>query len=316
VSVFRKVCQGELPEKSIFAGLKKECGQWAGLPKLLKIRRLVPERLAVAPARWLGNQSFRPTHDSCFLQKRRERPPSTSSTQINLINLINFINPNQPKSTQINFINRTLAHLHIKKRFWGILLVVFGALYCGSSAVETVEFRNERGQRERYQRLKHNFAKQGLYQRFAPEGHLLEEAHYANDTLEGERKYFYPSGTVESVERYKRGVFDGKYQKYHENGTLQLEQDYVNGTMEGLSLAYYPNGQLRERVTMRDNVENGPFSEYHENGVLSTQGTYAPNAEGEPVKQGELKEYDEQGQLLRTAQCDNGFCRTTWKKDN
>ena len=193
--------------------------------------------------------------------------------------------------------------------------VLFCLAYsCVNSPVEKVEHRNEQGQLERFERRKKDFAKEGLYQRFSENGALLEEAHYTNDSLDGERKYFYPNGKVESVERYAKGVYHGKYQKYYDTGALQLEQEFVNGALEGLSIAYYPNGAVKEKVTLRNNEENGPFTEYYENGALKAEGRYIPG-EDLPLEQGELKEYDETGQLIRIADCQSGICRTKWKKE-
>ena len=191
---------------------------------------------------------------------------------------------------------------------------LFCLVYCGNSPVETVEHRDERGQLERFERRKKDYAKEGLYQRFASSGQLLEEARYSNDTLHGERKYFYANGTVESIEHYSNGVFHGKYQKFYETGSIQVEQEFVNGALEGLNIAYYPNGVVKEKVTLRNNEEDGPFTEYYENGALKAEGRYIPG-ENVAVEQGELREYDETGQLVRIADCQSGICRTRWKKE-
>lgn len=197
----------------------------------------------------------------------------------------------------------------------GVVLLVAFQTFCTQNPIETTEARNDRGQLERWQRRKDNFAKEGLYQRFSPEGKLLEEAHYVADSLEGERKYFFPNGTIESIERYQKGQIHGKYQTFYENGQLKIEQEFLNGALSGLSLRYYPNGTIQEKVTLKDNVENGPFSEYHENGNLKTEGIYAPNEDGdEGLEQGELKEYDSTGQVVRIADCKDGMCLTRWKK--
>lgn len=192
------------------------------------------------------------------------------------------------------------------------LLTVIG---CTNSPLETAEIKNERGQTERWQRRKDNGQKEGLFQRFSAEGILLEEAHYRADSLHGERKYFAPSGTLESIEPYENNRIHGKFRSFYETGALKIEQDFVQGALTGWSIRYYPNGTVEEKVMLKNNVENGPFWEYHENGTLKTEGTYAPNDEGDGVEEGELKEYDENGQLIRVADCQNGMCLTRWKKE-
>ncbi|MCW5922655.1 MAG: toxin-antitoxin system YwqK family antitoxin [Saprospiraceae bacterium] len=198
------------------------------------------------------------------------------------------------------------------------LLALFGFLalfisFCKNNPVETVESRDKEGQLERWQRRKQDFAKEGLYQRFSANGQLLEEARYTNDTLDGERKFYFPNGKTEAVERFRRGQYHGKYQRFYESGQLYVEQEFVDGAMQGLSIVYYPNGAIKEKVTIRNNTEDGPFWEYWENGNLKAEGIYVV-FEDEPLEHGELKEYNESGELIRIAQCDKGVCLTTWKK--
>lgn len=185
---------------------------------------------------------------------------------------------------------------------------------CTGSDLETVENRDASGNLERFERRKKDFAKQGRYQRFSPDGKLIEEAFFKNDSLDGERRLFFPNGAVDVVEHYSNGVFAGKYLKYAENGALLLEQPFVNGQIEGVSIGYYPNGQIAEKVTFRDSEENGPFTEYYENGQLKAEGAYVPDEDG-PLEDGELKEYDSTGTLVRIADCRRGVCITRWKQE-
>lgn len=196
-------------------------------------------------------------------------------------------------------------------RFFPFLCLL---LLAACSNLETVENTDKNGNRIRYERRKNDFAKEGLYQRFNAEGKLVEAAHYANDSLHGERKMYYPNGNLDILETYRHGVFHGAYRKYFETGKLQLEQTYDNGAMQGFSLGYHENGILKEKVTMVNNEENGPFTEYFENGKIMAEGTYAPY-DGEALEEGELKEYNENGELIRVADCKRGVCLTKWKKD-
>jgi antitoxin component YwqK of YwqJK toxin-antitoxin module len=196
----------------------------------------------------------------------------------------------------------------------GVLLLLVFQAFCTQNPIETIEAENERGQLERWQQRKDNKQKQGLFQRFSPEGVLLEAANYLADSLDGERKYYTQSGALESIERYKNNQLDGKFQVFYPEGQLKIEQDFVQGVLTGMSIRYYPNGKIQEKVLLKDNVENGPFTEYHENGALKTEGNYVPGEDGDGLEQGELKEYDETGQLIRIADCTNGMCLTRWKK--
>jgi hypothetical protein len=192
-------------------------------------------------------------------------------------------------------------------------MVMFLA-FCTQDPLETLEQKNDRGQLERFQRRKDNQKREGLYQRYSAEGVLLEEAQFLADSLNGEPKYFSASGQLESIEHYQNNKIHGKFQSFYPDGKVKIEQDFVEGALTGFSIRYYPNGQMEEKVQLKNNVEDGPFTEYHENGQLKTEGTYAPNDEGDGLENGELKEYDESGQLIRLADCQNGMCLTKWKK--
>ena len=67
----------------------------------------------------------------------------------------------------------------------------------------------------------------------------------------------------------------------------------------------------------KNNQENGPFKEYFQNGNLKFEGTY----EGGDYEVGELKKYDESGNLIAKMNCEIrqiageqfSQCSTVWK---
>jgi antitoxin component YwqK of YwqJK toxin-antitoxin module len=191
-----------------------------------------------------------------------------------------------------------------------LLLLIMLLATASCNPLETIEQRDAEGRLTRYQVNKQNKGREGLWQQFSADGNLQVEAYYLGDTLHGEKKYFYPGGIVESIENYQNGTLHGPFRKYYESGMLMLEQTYVQGAMQGLSIRYYPNGNVQERVTIVNNDENGPFHEYYENGNLKTEGTYSSTEEEAALEQGELREYDETGKLVRVADCVNGRCNT------
>jgi antitoxin component YwqK of YwqJK toxin-antitoxin module len=191
------------------------------------------------------------------------------------------------------------------------IILFFLALVACNSNVEKVENVDDYGYKEVYQRDKEHFGKEGLYERFNEKGIKVEEALYKNDTLDGYRILYYENGDTQVVETYLEGRFEGPFKAYYESGQLEMEGQYVFNEMDGSWKRYYKNGQLMEDVTFRENAENGPFIEYHENGALKAEGTYI-NGDGE---HGLLKLYDENGELVRTMNCDYGVCRTMWSKE-
>jgi antitoxin component YwqK of YwqJK toxin-antitoxin module len=196
------------------------------------------------------------------------------------------------------------------KSFW-LLIGLFFLIGC--SDLETTEVKDENGNViEKYTRRKTDFAKQGMYQAFSPEGTLMEEANYVNDTLDGERRLYHENGKVQIKEQYDQGQFVGAYQTFYENGQMELEGTYTEGAMNGEWKRYYENGQLMEVVQFENNQENGPFIEYHDNGNLKAKGAYLDGDK----EHGLLELFDEQGELERKMDCDKGICRTIWTRDS
>jgi antitoxin component YwqK of YwqJK toxin-antitoxin module len=177
--------------------------------------------------------------------------------------------------------------------------------------LETVTEQDEFGNTITYKRRKIDAARQGLAQTTDPAGQLIEMANYVSDTLDGQRIIFYVTGDTNIVETYRMGFFDGPYRLYYEEGVLKQEGQYQNNELVGIWRAYHDNGQLKEEVRFENNEENGPFVEYHANGNLAAEGSYLDGDN----EHGELKIYDEQGELLRAMMCDQGRCRTTWSAE-
>ncbi|MEM1320209.1 MAG: toxin-antitoxin system YwqK family antitoxin [Bacteroidota bacterium] len=196
------------------------------------------------------------------------------------------------------------------RTFFPILFLALCLAAC-KGELETVESEDADGNLIRFTRNTENYARQGVFTRLSPDGQKLEEAHYNNDTLDGQRTIFYPSGKAEIIENYSKGQFAGTFQTFYESGQLQLEGKYSSGAMNGEWRGYYESGQLKEIVRFQDNEENGPFKEFYSNGQPKAEGSYL-NGDNE---HGELLLYDENGELTKKMNCNHGICRTTWTKD-
>lgn len=190
------------------------------------------------------------------------------------------------------------------------LFLIIGCISCSNT--ETIEVKNDAGiVTEIYERNKKDFAKEGLYKAFDANGKLMEEAMYKNDTLEGQRKFYYENGNIQAEEIYVNGVFDGEWKGYYKDGKPELQGNYVKNKMVGTWKRFYSEGQLMEEVTFADNNENGPFTEYYANGNLKAEGSYL----GGDNENGELKLYNEAGELERKMNCESGRCNTTWRSE-
>ena len=191
---------------------------------------------------------------------------------------------------------------------------LFGLLFvaaCGSDT-QTVDTTDADGYRESYRVRRDNLAREGTYERFDPQGTLLERATYRNDTLDGERRLFRPDGSLEISERYADGRFAGPYRTYYPDGAVQQYGVYTDNAMNGEWTTFYPSGDTLEVVTFVDNQENGPFREYYENGNVKARGFYLDGDK----EDGPLELYDENGELERRMTCDRGICRTVWTRED
>ncbi len=205
----------------------------------------------------------------------------------------------------------------MKKILFFILISV--SFYCCSSDFETVETKDEKGKvKAVYTVRKADGKKHGAYQLFY-DGKLTEEGTFQNEMQTGERKIYYPNGTIQVLEIYnEKGVFQEK-KTYYNDGTLQSEGKYdEQGAMTGEWTYYYQNGKKKEIVNFKNNLESGAFKEFHDNGKLKTEGIYnimIIGLEELAVEHGELKEYDKNGDLALIKQCDKGRCVVVWSKN-
>ena len=151
----------------------------------------------------------------------------------------------------------------------------------------------------------------GPYTKSDSTGTLLERGHYHNGELHGIREILYPDGKVKVRERYSHGQIADLYEYYHPNGRHELKGYYIDGAMYGPWNKYDDEGNLVETVTMINNEEMGPFTEYYGNGKIQAEGMYLHG----PNEDGQLKLFDESGELYKIMLCDSGTCITTWQKE-
>lgn len=210
------------------------------------------------------------------------------------------------------------------RKYWVLFFFPLGWMSCAESSnpgkepssdadakLEAVEVTDEQGNIVHYTRRATDFAKQGEYTRRSADGKLIEQAYFMDDSLSGKRILFSEKGDTQVVETYSHGYFEGPYRGYYENGKIEIVGQYQANTMEGVWKRYYDTGELMEEVTFQDNAENGPFKEYYKNGKLKAEGSYKDGDN----EHGLLKLYDETGELVKTMNCNQGICRTVWKKE-
>ena len=135
----------------------------------------------------------------------------------------------------------------------------------------------------------------GQRRTYYPDGTLWEESSYVNGLQEGVEKWYRENGTLWITATYKNGKKDGPEKEYHRNGVVSSEIQYVNGEKHGLGKSYYESGALWSEVLYRNGKAIGPGKGYYESGALQWETPYKNDK-----KEGLKKEYYEDGVILRT----------------
>ncbi len=189
-----------------------------------------------------------------------------------------------------------------------IMCIAFSLVSCGEGVEKRVETTDDGMITVEYYVKKRTDIKHGPLIRREKDGTLLEESHYVDGRLNGEKRLYY-KGKLYSVMHYINDTPHGKFISYFQGtDVVHQEGQYVRGKMEGKWKTYYPSGKLKEVVTFKDNEENGPFVEYYDNGKIKAEGTYKDGDN----EHGLLLLYNPFGVLYKKMQCDHGKCRTIW----
>jgi len=191
----------------------------------------------------------------------------------------------------------------------GLLAMFLVLSACGG---KTIEEHDDHGNLLVSYAVKEDSIKHGKYIAYHEDGSVFEESTYVDGHVHGVRMMYYEGDKkIKTLENYDNGEMKGLFEEYHLNGQVSFSGMFVEGSMEGVFKKYSESGQLIEEVTFADSEENGPFKEYHLNGQLAAEGAYKHGDN----EDGQLKLYDEDGELIKEMLCDVGVCRTTWEKE-
>ncbi|MEN8957405.1 MAG: hypothetical protein ABF258_05225 [Flavobacteriales bacterium] len=125
--------------------------------------------------------------------------------------------------------------------------------------------------------------KNGVFLQYSDSGILYSKSVYVLDTLQGERKILFPSGTIQFLYNYLDGNYHGKAYEFSEDSTLISIFEYNKGKLvrrekinrynseqqkTGVWKVYSSSGILREEGTYRKGKKDGIFKQYKYNGEL------------------------------------------------
>ena len=158
-------------------------------------------------------------------------------------------------------------------------------------------------------------------------GNLKTEATYQRGEPEGRMVFYFPDGKKEIEGTMVNGNRDGTWYYFNPDGSLQLQSLYRQGELmkerkeNGTFKEHYDDEQLKSEVTYKKGKREGPFTEYHDNGrwvmkpvgsdpVMGGPADVERVLEGQTKKregnyvndllEGEVKEYDAAGKLVKT----------------
>ena len=100
--------------------------------------------------------------------------------------------------------------------------------------------------------------KTGKWTLWAEDGKIIQEEHYLNGKLNGEKKVYYATGNLHTTGKFVDDKPNGRHLEYDEQNRVSIEYNYRNGVLDGIYNAYnegvlwreclYKNGQiLREK---------------------------------------------------------------------
>jgi antitoxin component YwqK of YwqJK toxin-antitoxin module len=158
------------------------------------------------------------------------------------------------------------------------------------------------------------------------DGKVKTRSTYVQGEPDGAMTFFHPNGTKEIEGNLVNGARHGVWYYYNDDGSLQLQMLYAKGVLKkerkenGLFREHFDDERPKREETYRNGKREGPFKEYHDNGQWMIKPMPADPVSGTPqdmqrvlhgqtVKQegryvndlleGEVKEYDERGKLVK-----------------
>jgi antitoxin component YwqK of YwqJK toxin-antitoxin module len=136
----------------------------------------------------------------------------------------------------------------------------------------------------------------GQHIEYAKSGKIVETKRYNNSGVllstgiideqglrQGDWTFYFLSGKVKSVGKYKNNRRQDEWVFYHENGQIEQKGEYdKRGKETGPWIWYFDNGNVLREEVFKDGLEDGVAIEYQRNGEIISKGTYV-----EGIKEGE-----------------------------
>ncbi|SKC86871.1 toxin-antitoxin system YwqK family antitoxin [Ohtaekwangia koreensis] len=148
----------------------------------------------------------------------------------------------------------------------------------------------------------HHFIKNGFVQEFYKNGQVKHEAHYSNDHIEGEAKWWHENGQLKEVKFYENKKRTGIWQSWYDTGALQFVQPFNGlGNYHGHMVSYFENGAVRWEQFLNNgqNIDGYSYFAYYRGGEKEAELKYL---NGRMI---ERKNYNAQGKLINFEELDS-----------
>lgn len=125
----------------------------------------------------------------------------------------------------------------------------------------------------------------GDWERFYPDGHLMANMKYVQDTTVVEATFFHPDGTtVMTSGTFIKKKKEGNWKLWNADGMLVSDEVYKDSLLEGTCKYFYPNGKTLKVEEYKSGVKHGPFTEFYESGKKKSEGAYFKDEKDGPYK--------------------------------
>lgn len=110
-----------------------------------------------------------------------------------------------------------------------------------------------------------NDKKNGRCIRFYESGKIFTIRHYDMDVLDGHSIVYRPNGTIHYEETHVSGKLNGIKRWYDMTGTLNTDEEWKDNIRTGKVIHYYPSGNVLSESYQINGVENGTRVIYEDN---------------------------------------------------
>jgi len=108
----------------------------------------------------------------------------------------------------------------------------------------------------------------GVYEKYSPEGVLLEKHNYSDGLLQGTYELYYKdTGSIYVKANMSNNERNGLYEQYYPNGKLQYSINFVNNSIDGKCEKYNEENIPIVTYTFLNNKLHGEYTDFHENGT-------------------------------------------------